>query len=100
MTRRRVIDELPPERMANDPYGWVEATKEARELQKTKPEAWLLAAEHVPEVKIGALRLYKSEPFRTSEGRITVRYRNSKLEDDGVRYADCYIRWIPKQENQ
>ena len=99
MTNRRVIDTLPPERRGNDPYGWVKAAEDARKLHSENPEAWIVAAEHVPVVKISALRQYSTEPFRTDEGRVDVRYRNSKVGDDGVRYADCYMRWVPKEKH-
>lgn len=99
MTSRRVIEELPPAGRGSDPYGWVQAAKDARKLYDEKPDAWLVAAENVPVVKIAALRQYTSEPFRTKEGHVEVKYRDSKLKDDGVRYATCYMRWTPK-ENQ
>lgn len=97
MTSRRVIEELPPERGHNDPYDWYGAVQDARKLHSENPEAWVLAAEHVPVVKIAALRLRVTEPFVTRDGQIEVRYRNSRVDDDGVRYADCYMRWIPKE---
>lgn len=100
MDNRRVIEELPPERQAADPYRWVEAAKAAQQLHKENPTAWIEAAKHVPVVKIAALRLRRTPPFMTTEGQIEVTYRHSKVEDDGVRYADCYVRWVPTQENK
>lgn len=97
MANRRVIEELPPERLGKDPYGWIEAVKDARKLHAENPEAWIVAAENVPVVKIAALRQYTSEPFRTKDGKIEVSYRDSKVGNDGVRRADCYMRWVAKE---
>lgn len=97
MSNRRVIEQLPPERSGTDPFDWISAAHDARKLHSVNPDAWIVAAEHVPVVKIAALRLRSTEPFRTPEGNVQVSYRHSKVEDDGVRYADCYMRWVPKE---
>jgi hypothetical protein len=46
------------------------------------------------------MRQYTRPPFVTDEGRIAVKLRNSKIEDDGKRYGDVYFEWEPKKKEE
>lgn len=58
----------------------------------------VLAGTGVKESQAKAIRLYRRKPFiDPGHGRITVKFRNSKLVG-GVRIGDVYFEWTPEQK--
>jgi hypothetical protein len=53
----------------------------------------VLAATRIPDSTIKSIRTYKRTPFMDPTGRIVVTMRNSRIEDDGIRYGDVYFEW-------
>lgn len=100
MARRRIIRELPPTTRGRgrEAYEWDKAALDAKKQYDEDPKLWVLAGEAVPQSQINALRQYSVQPFVTDDGRIEVAMRNSFKGDDGKRYGDCWVHWVPKKK--
>lgn len=96
MKKGKVVPNVPNSRRVNSAYDWDAHAKMSR-------EAWpnaVLAETHVPVSHINAIRMYQTPPFRTDEGRVLVACRASKVDDDGIRYGDVYLTWVPNEKEE
>jgi len=93
--RGKVLSKLPARRPTGKPRtDWDEIAV----LAKEHPGQPVLAATHLPRTTVESVKTYRREPFYSQEGNIRVHYRNSTIEDDGLRYADMYFVWHPREE--
>lgn len=84
----KIVDEVPrPRATAID---WDACAVLARETGLP-----VLAAKHLKNTRIKSVRQYTRPPFVTEQGRIIIEMRNSRVEKDGQRYGDVYLRWEP-----
>lgn len=96
MKEGNIVNEIPPVKRRSK-YGidWDLYANLAR--QTGKP---VLAGMHIRNSQVKSVRQYDRPPFLTSEGHIAVRLRNSYINhEDGLRYGDVYLEWIPTQED-
>lgn len=91
---RKLVGKLPPRALRGEDYDWDGAAI----LAANHPGEAVLAAEHVPESRVKAVRGYKREPFVSDRGRIIVAVRNSTVETDGIRYGDVYFLYELTEE--
>ena len=85
-----ILDELPPRTRPNG-RDW---DHEAR-LAQEHPGLPMLVARHVRRSRYESVKTYRRPPFYTDEGHIRVNIRDSKNEDDGIRYGSMYFTWVP-----
>lgn len=86
----KIVNEVPAPRRAKSTIDWDGPAMLARMTGQP-----VLAAEHIRNTRIKAVRQYTRPPFIEADGHIIVEMRNSKLEADGLRYGDVYFRWEP-----
>lgn len=99
MPKGKVVPQIPKKtskRRANSEYDWDQHAAHAR---KVYPNA-LLAEEGVPITQINAVRGYRSEPYLNEAGHIAVTYRDSYVDSDGIRRANAYMAWVPKDNKE
>jgi len=94
MTKGKLVGKLPPRASRGEDYDWDAAAL----LAVQHPDEAVLAATHVPESRVKAVRGYKRKPFVSDTGHIMVAVRNSAVEADGIRYGDVYFLWEPTQK--
>lgn len=90
----KIVDTVPaPRRPSKSGINWDEYAEVARLTGQP-----VLVGTHIKESQVKALRLYRRKPFvDPGVGRITVKMRNSKIEN-GVRFGDAYFEWTPTQK--
>jgi hypothetical protein len=96
MKEGKIVSEVPkPTRVSKFQTKWDEYALTAQLLKQP-----VLVATHVNNTLVKSMRQYTRPPFVTDEGRIAVKLRNSKIEDDGKRYGDVYFEWEPKKKEE
>ena len=90
MTKGRIVSELPSPRR-DYVYNWDASAL----LAQQHPGSVVCAAERVPESKVKSLRMYRRAPFRQADGHIQINVRESHVEEDGIRYGNVYMVWVP-----
>ena len=91
----KILSQLPKRKSTGVPRrDWDEFAV----LAQQHPGQPVLAATHLRRTTVESVKTYRREPFYTQEGNIRVHFRNSKIEDDGLRYADMYFVWHPRKE--
>jgi hypothetical protein len=89
----KVVSAVPPAQTANHV---VRDFDNSAEMARITGQP-VLAGKHVVYTRVNSIRMYTRPPYVTDEGRIAVKFRNSKIEDDGKRYGDLYFEWVPTE---
>jgi hypothetical protein len=92
----KVVSAIPaPTRVSKSRIDWDTPARLAK--MSGQP---VLAGEHIRNTLVKSLRQYDRPPFKTDEGHIAVILRNSSIEDDGQRYGDVYMQWVPNDKKE
>jgi len=90
----KVVREVPKvNRASRSKYDWDTPAR----LAKLSGQP-VLAGEHISDSLVKSLRQRERAPFRDHEGHMKIQLRNSKIEDDGIRYGDVYMQWVPNEK--
>lgn len=55
----------------------------------------VLAGQNIRNSTVKSVRQYTRYPFVDDTGHIAVRFRSKTIGEDGERYGDVYLEWIP-----
>lgn len=89
----KIVSAIPaPSRVSKYGINWDDYATTARFTGQP-----ILAGTNIRETQVKSLRYRTRPPFVTDDGHIEFKLRNSTIKDDGVRYGDVYMVWIPNE---